>query len=64
MFLSVQWGFKGILKHFELSFGPIDLSSEMYRNLKRMWVLMFLTKFLSEVLCIKYNDIVVIDFMI
>ena len=59
--------FNEVLKNFkcfELSFGPIDLSSEMYRNLKRMRVLMFLTKFLSETLCLKYNDIVVIDFTV
>ena len=49
---------------FKLSFGPIDLSSEMYRSLKRMWVLMFLTKFLSEVLCVNCNDIVVVEFTV
>ena len=64
MFLSVQWSFKGILKHFKLSFGPVDLSFEMYQNLKRMRVLMFLMKFLSEILCIEYNDIVVVDFIV
>ena len=56
--------FNGILKRFELIFGPIDLSSEIYRNLKQMRVLMCLTKFLSETLCLKYNDIVVVDFMV